>query len=140
MDNLASVIRAIANSVAFVILIAVSLGLFNENPFLALLLVASSLDQFEDVYGIVTKKRLLPSWFAPVDILFEGIATGLGIGLLLFGLMYYSYFSSWFFVAMMFVGVMIIISSLEDMGYYFSARSVMMIEVREKEKKFVRRK
>ncbi len=134
-------LREIANSVAFVVIIAMSLAFFNENPFLALLLVACSLDQFEDVYGIVTKRRLLPSWFAPVDVLFEGVATGVGIGILLFGLMYYSYFASYFFVAMVFVGLMIMVSSLEDMGYYFvGERGAMQVEICEKKEKFVRRK
>ncbi|MGC8578141.1 MAG: hypothetical protein ACP5M7_09160 [Thermoproteota archaeon] len=139
--ELGKVLRVIFNSTAFVILLAIGLGLFDENPALALLVVASSLDQFEDVYYLTTGQRLIPKWFAPVDVLFEGIATGIGLGLLLFGIMYYSYFASYFFVAMIFVGIMVMLSSLEDIGYYFGGSEVMhAVEVREKEKRFVKRK
>ncbi|MGC9086077.1 MAG: hypothetical protein ACP5IT_07820 [Thermoproteota archaeon] len=139
--ELGKVLRVIFNSTAFVILLAIGFGLFDENPALALLVVASSLDQFEDVYYLTTGQRLIPKWFAPVDVLFEGVATGIGLGLLLFGIMYYSYFASYFFVAMIFVGIMVMLSSLEDIGYYFGGSEVIhVVEVREKEKRFVRRK
>ncbi|MGC9014887.1 MAG: hypothetical protein ACP5KW_10980 [Thermoproteota archaeon] len=139
--ELGKVLRVIFNSTAFVILLAIGLGLFDENPALALLVVASSLDQFEDVYYLTTGQRLIPKWFAPIDVLFEGVATGIGLGLLLFGIMYYSYFASYFFVAMIFVGIMVMLSSLEDIGYYFGGSEVIhVVEVREKEKRFVKRK
>jgi hypothetical protein len=140
--ELARVLRVVFNSTAFVILLLIGFGLFNTNPALAFLVALSSLDQFEDVYYLTTGERLIPSWFAPIDVLFEGVAMGLGLGLLLFGLMYYSYFASYFFVALIFVGFMVMMSSIEDVGFYFGGSSEVMhlVEIRKEEKKFVRRK
>jgi len=122
----------------------------NTNPALSLLLVLASFDQFEDVYYYTTGRRLLPRWFMPFDIVFEVTAVLIGLAILVFSLIYFSYFQTWFFKSMLFISVVMIFSAIEDIIIW--GTSLKEVELgrkelvvhhalrKEKEKKFVRRR
>ena len=79
----------------------------------------------------------------PVDIIFEGVCAAVGVGIIIFSLMYMMYFQTWFFRALLALAIPIVWSSVEDiMQWSAVSRGV---EVRacafcETKKKFVKRK
>jgi hypothetical protein len=133
------VVRVVLNSIAFFLLIIVGAIFLEKSPILSALLFLSSIDQVEDVYTYISGKRLFPKYLFPLDMLFEGVAVMAGAIMFLFGIMYYPYFHTYFFLTLMFLGAMIISSATEDITSYFQFYGVQSIEVRKKER-FVRRK
>ena len=143
--------RVIINSFTFILLLIIAYVMWQSNPLLSLILALTAIDQFEDVYFYVYRKRMFPDWFMPFDMLFETVALGIGLGILIFSLTYYMYFETWFFKALMFLSIPIIYSAVEDivmwrrppelspkvMGHYVCSKE----EVCEEEGfRFVRRK
>jgi len=148
------VVRIIINSFTFVLLLIIAYVVWRSNPLLSFLLALVAIDQFEDVYYYVYRRRLFPEWFMPFDMIFEMVVVGIGLGMLVFSLIYYAYFETWFFRALLFLSIPIIYSAVEDIVMWRQAppksspvaptTSVMHHvcpekEVRE-EKRFVRRK
>jgi hypothetical protein len=108
------VFRVIVNSFAFVLTIVMSVVTFQYNPWLSIVFFLASLDQLEDVYYYVYGKRLVPRSLMFIDIVFEGIMFMIGLAVLLLSVSYYAYFSTWFFRALLFLSIMIMWSSVED--------------------------
>lgn len=142
--------RIIINSFVFVLLLLIAYMIWSSSPLLAFLLVLAAIDQFEDVYYYTYRKRLFPMWFMPIDVMFEMVVVVIGLGILVFSLIYYAYFETWFFRAMMLLSIPIIYSAIEDVVLWrraFSSTNLHVVmhyvckekEVRE-EKRFVRRK
>lgn len=109
------VFRAVANSLAFFFLVTAASAFLSSNPPLAILLFAAAFDQLKDVYRMVTGRRLFPESLRILDNIFEGIMLVFAFGMLLFSLMYYAYFQTWFFRVMLFVSILIIWSSIEEL-------------------------
>jgi len=151
--------RIILNSFTFVLLLIVAYVVWGGNPVLSILLALAAIDQFEDVYYYTYRRRLFPDWFRPIDMIFEMFVVGVGLGMLVFSIMYYMYFETWFFKALLFLSIPVIYSAIEDMVLWrkypsnpSSAKEVVKelpevlmyvcpkeAEVRQ-EKRFVRRK
>ena len=106
--------RIIINSFALILLLILAYVMWQSNPSLSFLLVLAAVDQFEDVYYYVYRKRMFPEWFMPFDMFFEVVLFGIGIGMFLFSISYYVYFETWFFKALMPLAILIMYSSLED--------------------------
>jgi len=154
---LGRVVRIIINSFTFILLLIIAYVMWQSNPLLSFLLALAAIDQFEDVYYYTYRRRLFPSWFMPLDMIFEMVVIGIGLGMLIFSLIYYAYFETWFFRALLFLSIPIIYSAVEDIVMWrqpppegskpieVSPKAVMHYvcpkkeEVRE-EKRFVRRK
>ena len=145
------VLRVIVNSFALVVLTVLGVVTLQFNPLLALIFFLSALDQLEDVYYYVYGKRLMPRHLMPLDIVFESILILVGVGMFALSLMYYYYFSTWFFRAMLPLSLLIVYSAIEDVVEWFKpgvagatkvTRSVRIgEEVREEEEfRFVRRR
>ena len=111
---LGRVVRTIINSFTFILLLIVAYVMWQGNPLLSLLLALAAVDQFEDVYYYVYRKRLFPPWLMPLDMIFEMIVIGIGLGMLIFSLIYYAYFETWFFRALLLLSIPIIYSATED--------------------------
>jgi len=148
------VVRIIINSFALILLVILAYIMWQSNPTFSLLLALAAIDQFEDVYYYTYRRRLFPSWFMPLDVIFEVVLFVVGLGMLLFSITYYIYFETWFFRALLPLSIMVMYSSIEDilmwrqppeMAKPKTAPTTVMHyvcpkeEVREK-KKFVRRK
>lgn len=140
--------RIIINSFAFVLLIVLAYVFWSSNPLLSILFLLSSIDQYEDVYYYTYRRRLFPGWFMPFDLVFETVLMGVGAVMLLFSLVYYSYFQTWFFKSLIPLSVLIMYSAGEDVASWRSGRSYNSVltavrvtghEVRER-KAFVKRK
>jgi len=108
------VLRVIVNSFAFVLALVMSIVTLQYNPLLSILFLLASFDQFEDVYYYVYGKRLIPRSLMFLDIVFEGVMFMVGLAMLLLSVSYYAYFSTWLFRAMLFLSIMIMWSSVED--------------------------
>ena len=142
------VIRVIINSFSFVLLLILAYVVWEGNPLLSVLFMLASIDQFEDVYYYVHRKRLFPSWFMPLDIIFEGVLAIVGFIMFFFSVIYYAYFETWFFKAVLFISLSMIYSAVEDIVMWRSsfrpAKEMMSIGVYPKEirkkKMFVKRK
>jgi len=142
-------LRIVVNSFALVLLLIMAAVTFQGNPALSLVLALAAIDQFEDVYTYVYNRRLFPEWFFPFDLLFEVVLFGVGLGMLVFSVVYYAYFETWFFRALIPLSLLIMYSSVEDVvmwlgGLKTQPTTVMHYvcskeEVRE-EKRFVKRR
>jgi hypothetical protein len=108
------VFRVIVNSFAFVLTIAMGVVTLQYNPLLSIVFFLASLDQLEDVYFYIYGKRLIPRSLMFIDIVFEGVMFMIGLAMLLLSVSYYAYFSTWFFRALLFLSVMVMWSSVED--------------------------
>ncbi|MCC6057977.1 MAG: hypothetical protein LM568_03565 [Desulfurococcaceae archaeon] len=115
------VFRVIVNSFAFVLTIVMSVVTFQYNPLLSIVFFLASLDQLEDVYYYIYGKRLIPRSLMFIDIVFEGVMFMVGLAMLLLSVSYYAYFSTWFFRALLFLSVMVMWSSVEDVLQWVSA-------------------
>jgi len=113
-DDFGTTLKVLLNSLAFFILIAVGFYLIKYNPFWGALIFLSALDQLEDVYFYVTKNLLIPQWFRPLDIIFEGVLVVVGMSLAIFGLIYWYSFDSWFFLLWMVASAFMTWSAVED--------------------------
>lgn len=113
-DGLLETVKVMANSVAFILMIALALYAFGFNPLWGVALVFSAFDQVEDVYEAVSEKSLLPRWFRWIDVVGEGIVLILGLFMLLFGITYWYVFSSWFFGVWTVVSAMMVYTSASD--------------------------
>jgi len=142
------VIRVIINSFSFVLLLILAYVVWESNPLLSVLFMLASIDQFEDVYYYVHRKRLFPSWLMPLDIIFEGVLAIVGFIMFFFSVIYYAYFETWFFKAVLFISLSMIYSAVEDIVIWRSsfrpAKEMMSIGVYPKEirkkKIFIKRK
>lgn len=134
------ILRIVVNSIAFFLLILSGCLVFETNTLLALLMFIASIDQLEDVYTYTYNRRLFPKAFIVFDLVLEGILVVAGGMMLIYGFLYYQYFHTYFFIILLFLGLMIIESALEDlfsyMKYYSGGEEY---EVR-KEKRFVKEK
>jgi len=108
------VVRIIVNSFTFVLLLIIAYIMWQSNPLFSILIALAAIDQFEDVYYYTYMKRLFPSWFMPIDIVLEMVIIGIGIGMLLFSIIYYAYFETWFFRAILLLSIPVIYSAVED--------------------------
>lgn len=108
------VLRVVINSFAFVLCLLLAITTFEANPWLALLFLASSFDQLEDVYYYVYGRRLIPRALMPLDLVFEGVMFMVGLAMLMLSVSYYAYFSTWIFRGLLFLSIMILWSSVED--------------------------
>ena len=113
-DGFGTTLRVLLNSLAFFLLLILGGYMFSYNPLWGFVVMFSAFDQLEDVYFYVTKRRLLPTWFTPVDIVLEGLLALIGVSMFLFGMFYWYTFDSWFFALWMAVSAMIAWSSVED--------------------------
>jgi len=108
------VLRVVINSFAFVLCLLLAITTFEANPWLALLFLAASFDQLEDVYYYVYGRRLMPRALMPLDLIFEGVMFMVGLAMLMLSVSYYAYFSTWLFRGLLFLSIMILWSSVED--------------------------
>jgi len=108
------VLRVVINSFAFVLCLLLAITTFEANPWLALLFLAASFDQLEDVYYYVYGRRLIPRALMPLDIVFEGVMFMVGLAMLMLSVSYYAYFSTWLFRGLLFLSIMVLWSSVED--------------------------
>jgi hypothetical protein len=115
------VLRVILNSFAFILMLIMAVVSFQYHPLLALVFLLTSFDQFEDVYYYVYGKRLIPASLKFFDIVFEGIMFMIGLAMLLLSVSYYAYFSTWLFRALIFLSIMVMWSSVEDVIQWVSA-------------------
>jgi len=143
------VVRIIVNSFTFVLLLVIAYVMWQSNPLLSILLIFAAVDQFEDVYYYTYMKRLFPSWFMPIDIVLEMLVMGIGVGMLLFSIVYYAYFETWFFRALLLLSIPVIYSAIEDVVTWMTPAPVVSGMVMQyvcpreevcEEKRFVRRK
>jgi len=88
--------------------------MWQSNPTYSVVLALAAIDQFEDVYYYVYRKRLFPSWFMPFDMAFEMTLFGIGLGMFIFSVSYYVYFETWFFQALLPISLLIMYSAIED--------------------------
>ena len=114
-DGFGATLAVLLNSLAFFLLLILGGYLFTYNPLWGLVIAFSALDQLEDIYFYVAKRRLIPVWFVPVDIVLEGVLALVGVSMLLFGLVYWYTFDSWFFALWTVVSAMIAWSALDDL-------------------------
>jgi hypothetical protein len=115
------VFRVIVNSFAFVLTIVMGVETLQYNPLLSIVFFLASLDQLEDVYYYVYGKRLIPRSLMFFDIIFEGVMFMIGLAMLMLSVSYYAYFSTWLFRALMFLSIMVMWSSVEDVIQWTSA-------------------
>jgi hypothetical protein len=108
------VLRVVINSFAFVLCLLLAITTFEANPWLALLFLAASFDQLEDVYYYVYGRRLMPRALMPLDLVFEGVMFMVGLAMLMLSVSYYAYFSTWLFRGLLFLSIMVLWSSVED--------------------------
>jgi len=108
------IFRIIVNSFAMILMILLAFFVWNYSPLYSFIFFLASLDQFEDVYFYVYRKRLVPVWLFPFDVMFEVVLAGIGVAILIFSLIYYSYFQTWFFRVMIPLSIVIIYSAIED--------------------------
>jgi len=138
------VVRVVVNSFAGCLLLLLAWALWWYNPVISILLALASLDQFEDVYYYVYRRRLIPQWLMPVDVVFEGVAVSIGLGMLLMAILYMSYFQTWFFQALLIASIFVVWSGLEDIiqwsAYVRAGREVTACALRPPEGRFVRRR
>lgn len=113
-DGFGTTVRVLMNSLAFFLLLVLGGYLIKYSPLWGAVIFLSAFDQLEDVYTYVTRSRLLPEWFRPIDIIFEGVLVLVGGSMFLFGLAYWYTFSSWFFFLWTAVSAMITWSAIED--------------------------
>ena len=111
-------VRIIVNSFAGCMMLIMGGIFWSFDPILAVVLFLASIDQFEDVYYFVYGKRLIPDWLMPVDVVFEGVVASLGLGIILFSIMYMSYFQTWFFQVLFVLAIPMVWSSVEDVLYW----------------------
>lgn len=114
MRRLKRVLRIIFNSFVFVVLVIMATMFWPTNPLLSIVLAMAAFDQFEDVYYYTYRRRLLPDWFMPFDVIFEMIVIAIGVGMLVLGLIYYSYFETWFFRSLVLLSFPVIFTAVED--------------------------
>jgi hypothetical protein len=145
------VLRVVVNSFALVVLLVLGVVTLQFNPLLAIIFFLSAIDQFEDVYYYVYGKRLMPRHLMPLDIVFESILILVGMGMFTLSLIYYYFFSTWFFRALLPLSVLIVYSAVEDIAEWFKpsvagatkvTRGVHLgEEIREEEEfRFIRRR
>lgn len=142
-------LRVIVNSFALVVLTVLGAVTLQFNPLLATLFFLSAIDQFEDVYYYVYGKRLVPRHLMPLDIVFESILVLVGVGMFVLSLIYYYFFSTWFFRALLPLSLLIVYSAIEDIAEWFkpgvagAAKVTRGVgeEIREEEEfRFIRRR
>ena len=114
MDGFGATLRVLLNSLAFFLLLILGGYLISYDPIWGFVIIFSAFDQLEDVYFYVTKNRLIPTWFRPIDIILEGVLALVGASMFFFGMVYYYTFDSWFFFLWMAVSGMIAWSAVED--------------------------
>lgn len=114
--------RIIINSFGAVLMFIMSYVTFWYNFGISFLFLLSAVDQVEDVIFYAWGKRLIPSYLAPIDIILELVLLMFGGSMFAFSLLYFMYFSTWFFQAMMVLSVLIIWSSAEDIDYWLRGR------------------
>jgi hypothetical protein len=113
------VFRVIINSFAFVMLAILGVVTLQFSLLLGLLLLLSTIDQFEDVYYYVYGKRLMPRSLMPLDVFLELILAFVGVGMFILSLIYSQYFSTWFFKALLPLSLLIVYSAIEDIFEWF---------------------
>ncbi|RLG77828.1 MAG: hypothetical protein DRO12_01015 [Thermoprotei archaeon] len=114
MHRLFRLLRIIINSFGLVLLLVLAFVLWKSNPALSVLLALAAVDQLEDVYYYVYMKRFFPEWFMPFDMLLESALFCVGLGMLVFSLVYHAYFETWFFKALIPLSILVMWSSVED--------------------------
>ena len=114
MRSIYRIFRITINSFAMVLMLLVAFFIWGYSPLYSVLFFLSALDQFEDVYYYVYRKRLVPLWMLPFDVMFEVVLAGIGIAIFVFSLLYYAYFQTWFFRVMIPLSLMIVYSAIED--------------------------
>jgi len=146
---IARIARIIINSFILIVLFIIAVVVFPASPPLAVFLCLAAFDQFEDVYYYIYGKRLFPSWFMPIDLIFELTVVGLGLGMFVYSLIYYSYFETWFFRALLILSIPIVYSAIEDVVMWFQPAPIALEGMKHyvcpkkevcKKKAFVRRK
>ena len=90
-------LRAVVNGFAFVLCLLLAFATFEASPWLALLFLLASIDQFEDVYYYVYEKRLVPRALMVLDIALEGVMLVVGLVMLVLSISYFLHFSTWLF-------------------------------------------
>lgn len=113
-DGFGTTLRVLLNSLAFFLLLILGGYLFTYNPVWGFVIVFSAFDQLEDVYFYVARRRLIPVWFTPIDIVLEGALALVGVSMFLFGMVYWYTFDSWFFALWVVVSAMMAWSAIED--------------------------
>jgi len=113
-DGFGTTLKVLLNSLAFFILLILGGYMFTYEPVWGFVILFSAFDQLEDVYFYVAKRRLIPAWFTPIDIILEGVLALIGVSMFIFGMIYWYTFESWFFALWMAVSAMIAWSAVED--------------------------
>ena len=112
--ELVRLIRVVINSFALILLGILACVMWQSNPAYSFIFALAAVDQFEDVYYYVYRRRLFPEWFMPFDTVFEMVLFGVGLGMMLFSISYYIYFETWFFKALLPLSILIMYSAVED--------------------------
>jgi len=114
-DGFGTTLRVLLNSLAFFLLLILGGYMFTYDPIWGFVILFSAFDQLEDVYFYVARRRLIPTWFTPIDIVLEGVLALVGVSVFLFGMIYWYTFDSWFFFLWMAVSAIITWSAIEDL-------------------------
>jgi hypothetical protein len=114
------VLRVVINSFAFVILTILGVVTLQFNLPLGALLLLSTIDQLEDVYYYVYGKRLMPKSLMPLDVVLELVLAFVGMVMFITSLIYYQYFPTWFFKALLPLSFLIVYSAVEDVVEWFT--------------------
>jgi hypothetical protein len=113
------VLRVIINSFAFIVLAILGVVTLQFNLPLGVLFLLSTIDQLEDVYYYVYGKRLVPKPLMPLDVVFELVLAFVGVAMFITSLIYYQYFPTWFFKALLPLSFLIVYSAIEDVVEWF---------------------
>lgn len=119
-DGFGTTLRVLLNSFAFFVLVFMAYYVVKYNPLWGALVILSAFDQLEDVYFYVAGRRLVPSWFRPIDIVLEGVLVLVGLSMFLFGLIYWYSFDSWFFFMWIVTAGFMTWSAIEDIADGFT--------------------
>jgi len=132
------VLRIVVNSFAFVVLLMLAFICLRGNPPLSLLFLLSAFDQLEDVIYYTYRRRLIPEWAMPIDVVLEGVLIATAVAMIAFCLLYFTYFQSPFFQALFVVSLVILYVAVEDiMAWRGVIQNVWEVRA---EKRFVKRK
>jgi hypothetical protein len=109
-----SVLRVIGNSASFLASIVLAAWFLKTNPLISAFFILSAIDNYEDVYEIVTRKHLVPQYLVPADIVFEAVMLLFGLYVTMLGYTYIVYFETPFALMLLASGISITFSSTKD--------------------------
>jgi len=109
-------LRIMLNSISF--FICLYLAFTSNDPIFIATMLLASFDQFEDVLFYAYGIRIIPKSLKWLDIFFEAVMVVLGFFIFLISLTYIPLFPIPFWYLTMFISIMIMYTSIEDIVIY----------------------